>query len=217
MMALLRRYLFAGLFTLLPLAVTIWLLRWIFSTLVGVFQKPLSWLFAQGGLPQPPFWVLGLASLLGLAALLIGVGALVGNFVGRQLLVWLDEAMLHIPGVKGIYGAIKQLMGAIQSGQGGTFKEVVLVEWPHPGAYTLGFVARRDCSWAMAGGESRVAVYVPTAPNPTSGYVVMVEESKLQVVDLSPDQALTWAISGGVVAPVRSATGTFRIPDEHRS
>ena len=55
--------------------------------------------------------------------------------------------------VKGIYGATKQLMNAIQSGQGGSFKEVVLVEWPHPGSYTLGFVARRDCSWAMDGGR----------------------------------------------------------------
>jgi uncharacterized membrane protein len=210
---MLRRYLFAGLFTLLPLAVTVWLLKLIFGNLVGLFQNPLSWAFTLAGLPQPPFWVLALASLVALAALLIAVGALMGNFVGRQLLMWLDELMLHIPGVKGIYGATKQLMGAIQSGQGGSFKEVVLVEWPHPGSYTLGFLARRDCSWAMPGGASRVAVYVPTAPNPTSGYVILVEEDKIRPVDLSPDQALTWAISGGVVAPVKSATGTIRLAD----
>jgi uncharacterized membrane protein len=212
-MTTLRRYLLAGIFTLLPLAVTLWLLRWIFGSLVSLCQIPLTWVFAKAGLSQPPFWVLAFASLITLAGLLIMVGALVGNLVGRQLLLWLDELMMHIPGVKGIYGAIKQLMGAIQSGQGGSFKEVVLVEWPHPGSFTLGFLARRDCSWAMAGGESYVAVYIPTAPNPTSGYVVMVEEKRIKRVDLSPDQALTWAISGGVVAPVRSGTGTFRMPE----
>ncbi len=212
-MGTLRRYLLAGIFTLLPLAVTLWLLRWIFGVLVSLCQIPLTWTFSKVGLAQPPFWVLAFASLVALAGLLIVVGALVGNLVGRQLLLWLDELMLHIPGVKGIYGAIKQLMGAIQSGQGGSFKDVVLVEWPHPGSFTLGFLARRDCSWAIPGGDSYVAVYIPTAPNPTSGYVVMVEEKKIQRVDLSPDQALTWAISGGVVAPMRSGTGTFRMPE----
>ncbi|MCA0369369.1 MAG: DUF502 domain-containing protein, partial [Proteobacteria bacterium] len=115
--------------------------------------------------------------------LLFAVGVLVGNFLGRQLLLLLDELMAHIPVVKGIYGATKQLMGALQSGQGGSFQEVVLVEWPHEGSRTLGFVARRDCSWAVPGGEDLVSVYIPTAPNPTSGYVVMLPASRLQAVD----------------------------------
>jgi uncharacterized membrane protein len=126
--------------------------------------------------------------------------------VGRQLLAWLDELMLHVPVVKGIYGATKQLINAIQSnqggkGQGGGFKEVVLVEWPHPGSFTLGFVAHRDCSWAMEGGEELIAVYIATAPNPTSGYVVMVEKARVRPLSTSPDQALTWAVSGGVIVP----------------
>jgi len=124
-----------------------------------------------------------------------------GNFVGRQLLAWLDELMMHVPVVKTIYGATRQLMGAIQSGQGGSFKEVVLVEWPYPGSFTLGFIASRDCSWAVPEGRTMVAVYVPTSPNPTSGYVVMIEASRVRSVNLSADQALTWAVSGGVVVP----------------
>jgi hypothetical protein len=125
---------------------------------------------------------------------------------GRNLLMWLDELMLHVPVVKGIYGATKQLINAIQSNQdteakGGGFKEVVVVDWPHPGSYTLGFVAHRDCAWAVEGGEGLVAVYVPTAPNPTSGYVVMIEASKIRPAHISPDQALTWAVSGGVIVP----------------
>jgi uncharacterized membrane protein len=92
-------------------------------------------------------------------------------------------------------------MGAIQSGQGSSFKDVVLVEWPHPGSYTLGFVASRDCSWAIPEGQTMIAVYVPTSPNPTSGYVVMIESSRVRPMTLSADQALTWAVSGGVVVP----------------
>jgi uncharacterized membrane protein len=92
-------------------------------------------------------------------------------------------------------------MTAVQSGGGGSFKEVVLVEWPHPGSYTLGFVARRDCSWALAEGEKMVAVYIPTAPNPTSGYVIMIDPGKLRPTNVKPEEAFTWAVSGGVVAP----------------
>jgi len=211
---MIRRFLFAGLFSVLPLVVTVWVLKAIFSTLVGTFEAPLTWAFTHVGLAKPPFWVLALASLVALLGLLMLVGLLVGNFVGRQLLAWLDDLLVHVPLVKGIYGATKQLMGAIQSGQGGSFKEVVVVEWPHEGAFTLGFVARRDCAWAIPGGETMVAVYVPTAPNPTSGYVIMVDAQRVRPVDLTPDQALTWAVSGGVVAPLRTGTGSFRIPEQ---
>jgi uncharacterized membrane protein len=198
---MIRKYLLTGLLTLLPLVVTIWLLKAILFALINIFRGPLGWLATSMGLPLAPTWMLAIISAVATLVLLFAVGLLVGNFLGRQLLAWLDELMLLIPGVKGIYGATKQVIGAIQSGQGGSFKEVVLVEWPHPGAFTLGFLARRDCSWAVKGGESMVAVYVPTAPNPTSGYVVMLEESKVRPVDIGPEQAFTWAVSGGVVAP----------------
>lgn len=210
---MIRKHLLAGLFTLLPLVVTLWILKGIFTALIGVFRGPLTWLAHQLQIPDPPTWALALFSALATILLLLLVGALVGNFIGRQLLGWLDELMLHVPVVKSIYGATRQLMGAIQSGQGGSFKEVVLVEWPHPGSFTLGFVASKDCSWAVPGGHSMVAVYVPTSPNPTSGYVIMVEAARVQPVDLSADQALTWAVSGGVVVPARTSTGTFRMPE----
>lgn len=198
---MIRKYLLAGFFSLLPLVVTIWLLKVIFAGLVDLSRGPLTWLSQRLGLPVPPFWELALLSAVVTLILLFLVGLLVGNILGRQLLSWMDELMLHVPVVKGIYGATKQLMGAIQNGQGGSFKEVVLVEWPHPGSHTLAFVARRDCSWAVPGGEHLVAVYIPTAPNPTSGYVVMVPSDRIRPVDMSPEQALTWAVSGGVVTP----------------
>lgn len=211
---MIRKYLLAGLFTLLPLAVTLWILKAIFTALVGVFREPLTWAAHLVHVPDPPTWALALFSALTTIVLLLVVGALMGNFIGRQLLAWLDDLMMSLPVVKTVYGATRQLMGAIQSGQGGSFKEVVVVEWPHPGSYTLGFVASRDCSWAIPGGQGMIAVYVPTAPNPTSGYVIMIEASKVKPADLSADQALTWAISGGVVAPIRTGTGSFRMPEK---
>jgi uncharacterized membrane protein len=165
--------------------------------------EPLTWVAHLIHVADPPTWGLGLSS----AALshpeccCMAVGALMGNFIGRQLLAWLDELMMHVPVVKTIYGATRQLMGAIQSGHGGSFKDVVLVEWPYPGSFTLAFVASRDCSWAVPEGQTMIAVYVPTSPNPTSGYVIMIEASRVRPVNLSADQALTWAVSGGVVVP----------------
>lgn len=201
--SMVRKYLLAGFFTLLPSAVTFWILRAIFDTLVGIFEVPTTWLSRTLGLPNPPYWELALASGVATLVLLFLVGALVGNFIGVQLLSWMDEMMLHVPVVKGIYGATKQLMNAIQSGQGGSFKDVVMVEWPQPGSYTLGFVAHRNCAWAsLPGAAALIAVYIPTAPNPTSGYVIMLDESKIRPMNVSPEEALTWAISGGVVAPM---------------
>jgi uncharacterized membrane protein len=198
---MIRKYLLAGLFTLLPLVVTLWILKGIFTGLVGIFRGPLTWLAHLVHMPDPPTWGLALFSALATVLMLLVVGTLVGNFIGRQALTWLDELIMYVPVVKTIYGATRQLMGAIQSGQGGSFKDVVLVEWPHAGALTLGFVASRDCSWAIPGGQDMVAVYIPTSPNPTSGYVVMIEAAKVRLVDISADQALTWAVSGGVVVP----------------
>jgi uncharacterized membrane protein len=201
---MIRKYLLAGIFTLLPMVVTLWILKAIFMTLVDIFRGPLTWAAHLFRMHDPPTWGLALFSALGTMVLLVLVGALVGNFVGRQVLTWLDDLMLHVPVVKTIYGATRQLMGAIQSGQGGSFNEVVLVEWPYPGSYTLAFVASRDCSWAVPDGQTMIAVYVPTSPNPTSGYVVMIEASRVQPVDVNADQALTWAVSGGVVVPSSS-------------
>lgn len=210
---MIRKYLLAGLFTLLPMVVSLWILKGIFTALVGIYRVPLTWLAHQIHMPDPPTWGLALFSALTTLVLLLLVGALVGNFIGRQLLTWLDDLMMHVPVVKTIYGATRQLMGAIQSGQGGSFKDVVLVEWPYPGSFTLGFVASRDCSWAIPGGEGMIAVYVPTSPNPTSGYVVMIEASRVKPMEINADQALTWAVSGGVVVPPRTGTGSFRLPE----
>jgi uncharacterized membrane protein len=98
-------------------------------------------------------------------------------------------------------------MYAIPGGQGGRFKEVAGVPWPHPDSKTIAFIARRDCSWAVKDGSNLVAVYVPSAPNPTTGYVIMLHESLVQPLDITPEEALTWVVSGGVASPTVISSG----------
>ncbi len=199
---MIRKYFIVGCFTLLPLVVTVWIVKAIFTLLVDAFREPLTWASLHMEMKPPIYWEIALVSAVGTGVIVFMVGLLMHNILGKQLVAWLDEIMDNIPVIKGIYGATKRLMTSIQSG-GGSFKEVVLVEWPHPGSYTLGFIARRDCAWAMPEGETMVAVYIPTAPNPTSGYVIMIDQSRVKLVDIRPEEAFTWAVSGGVVAPSR--------------
>jgi len=199
---LIRKRLLAGLFSLLPLGITMWLLKTIFQILIGIFQRPLIWCAGILNIPEPNYWQQALFSLLAMCALLFVAGELLQNYVGRRLLNWMDMFMMNIPGVKSIYGTIKQVMSAIQSGKGGSFKEVVLVHWPTPDSRILGFITSRGCSWATGDDLERVAVYLPTSPNPTSGIVVMLEESAIQPINITPEQALTWVVSGGSVIPV---------------
>ena len=199
---MIRKSFLAGLFSLLPLGITIWLLNAVFQILVGFFRPPLQWAAPLIGLEKLAYWQEALFSMLAMAFLLFAVGALVQNFVGRRLLGWVDSLMLRIPGAKSIYGATKQLLGAIQSGKGGSFKEVVIIAWPTPSSRMIGFVSNRGCPWVENDGPGLVTVFVPTSPLPTSGYVVMVEESNIWPLDLTPEQALTWVVSGGAVTPL---------------
>ena len=198
---MIRKRFLAGLFSLLPLGITVWLLKAIFQILIGFFRTPLQWAASLIGLGELAYWQEAFFSILAMLCLLLAVGALVQHFIGRRLLGWVDSLMLNIPGAKSIYGATKQLMGAIQSGKGGSFKEVVLFAWPSPTSRMIGFVSNRSCPWAEKEGSKLVTVFVPTSPLPTSGYVVMVDESNVWPLDITPEQALTWVVSGGAVTP----------------
>ncbi|MDR1840776.1 MAG: DUF502 domain-containing protein [Holophagales bacterium] len=198
---MIRKRLLAGLFSLLPLGITVWFLSAVFQLLIGIFHRPLLWLARLFGIPEPGYWQQAVFSILAMACLLFAVGALVQNFIGRRIFSWLDALMMNVPGVKSVYGATKQIMSAVQSGKDGSFKEVVVVPWPNSDSKTIGFVTHRECAWAVKDGSSRVVVYIPTSPIPTSGYVVMLDESAVQSLDITPEQALTWVVSGGAVIP----------------
>ena len=197
-MSALRRWLFAGLLVLAPLAITLWVLQWIIGTLdQTLLILPGSW--------QPEhlfgFRIPGLGVLLALAILLF-VGAVTSNFIGRKVVSWGDAILNRIPVVRSIYSSVKQVSDTLFSPSGNAFRTAVLVEWPRPGVWTIALIT------GSPGGDVAnhlhgdfVSVYVPTTPNPTGGYFVMLPRKDCIELRMSVDEALRYVISMGVVMP----------------
>ena len=197
-MSALRKWLVAGLLAIVPVAVTFAVLRWIVQTLDGTLLiLPEAW--------QPDriigFHVPGFGVLLTLAILLI-VGAVVSNFFGRKIAQWGDSLVTRIPVVRSIYSSVKQVSDTLFSPGGNAFRTAVLVQWPRPDVWTIGFVTGSpggDVANYLVG--DYLSVYVPTTPNPTGGYFVMLRKSDCIELKMSVDEALKYVISMGVVAP----------------
>jgi uncharacterized membrane protein len=194
----LRKWFVAGLLVIVPVAVTVAVLQWIIGTLDSTLQiLPQEW--------HPDrligFHIPGFGVLLTLAILLI-VGAVVSNFVGRKLMVWGDQLVTRIPVVRSIYSSVKQVSDTLFSPGGNAFRTAVLVQWPRPDVWTIGFVTGSpggDVTNYLVG--EYVSVYVPTTPNPTGGYFVMLRKSDCIELKMTVDEALKYVISMGVVSP----------------
>ena len=207
-MANLRKWFFAGLLVLVPLAITIWLLEWAISSLdKTLLLLPKAW--------HPDsllsIHVPGFGVILTLLVLLF-VGATVSNFLGKQLIGWWDALLGRIPVVRSIYSSVKQVSDTLFSENGNAFRQAVLVEWPRQGAWTIGFVTgvpSGDVLISLQHGvhDEYVSVYVPTTPNPTSGYMMMFKKSECQPLSMSVDEALKYVVSMGVVAPGNAPMG----------
>lgn len=197
-MAALRRWLFAGLLVLAPLGITLWVLQWIVGTLdQTLLILPLAW--------QPEhligYRVPGLGVLLALAILLV-MGAVTSNFIGRKLVAWGDAILHRIPVVRSIYSSVKQVSDTLFSPGGNAFRTAVLVQWPRADVWTIAFVTGSpggDVATHLP--DDFVSVYVPTTPNPTGGYFVMLPRRDCIELKMSVDEALRYVISMGVVVP----------------
>jgi len=195
----LRKWLLTGLLVVVPVAITVSVLQWV----IGILDQTLQILPAHWhpdkvlGIHIPGFGV-----LLTLAILLV-VGAAASNIIGRKL-VALGDAIVHrIPVVRSIYSSVKQVSDTLFSESGNAFRTAVLIEWPRQGTWTIAFVT------GAPGGELKdalhdsdyVSVYVPTTPNPTSGYFMMLRKSDCVELKMSVDEALKYVVSMGVVTP----------------
>jgi uncharacterized membrane protein len=202
----LKKYLIAGLLTWLPLAITVWVLLWVLGLMDGMFSGLLS--VSQAVLPESAR--AGLEALrqipglgvLAMGGLLILTGVFVTNIFGQWWVRQWDRAMSRIPIVKSIYNSVKQVSDTLFSSNGNAFREAVLVRWPHADSWTIAFVTGKP------GGEvvrhlpgDHVAIYVPTTPNPTGGYFVMMARENIVPLQMSVDEALKYIISMGVVEP----------------
>jgi len=197
-MAALRKWLFTGLLVVVPGVITAWVLSWI----VGALDQTLAIL---PGSWQPDrllgFHIPGFGVLLTLSILLV-VGAFASNFAGRKLVQWGDALVSRIPVVRSIYSSVKQVSDTLFSESGNAFRTAVLVQWPREGVWTVAFITGNP-SGEVAGylRDEYVSVYVPTTPNPTGGYFVLMRRSDCLELDMSIDAALKYIVSMGVVAP----------------
>jgi len=205
----LRKYLFAGLLVWLPLAITVGVLMWAVNLMDGMFHGVL--LTLQGvfhghsdgtqNLIDLLTKVPGLGVIL-LVLLLLVTGMLVTNMVGAWWLKQWNNLLSHIPIVKSIYVSVKQVSDTLFSTNGNAFREAVMVQYPHPGSWTIAFVTGKPAGEVAAAlpGE-HLSLYVPTTPNPTSGYFLLMPREACKPLHMSVDEALKYIISMGVVAP----------------
>jgi uncharacterized membrane protein len=195
-----KRYLIAGLLVWAPLGITIWVINFLVTTLDQTL------LFVPEKLrPEALFGfrIPGLGVLLSFLILFV-TGVFAANFFGQRLIrVW--EAILgRIPFVKSIYSSVKQVSDTLLSDQGTAFRKALLVEFPRPGCWTIAFLTGTPADTVVDHlPAEHISVYVPTTPNPTGGYFVMVPKDSVRELDMSVDEALKYIISMGVVSPRR--------------
>jgi len=193
----LRIWFFSGLIVLIPIAATIYILWFLFSKvdglLKGVFYKLASSLGLQ------PFPGLGFLTVM-LIILLVGIFA--SNYIGRKILQIGDRMLTRVPLVSSIYSTIQKISQAFLSGEKAVLRQAVLFEYPRKGIYSIGFVTSE--SWSEAKrktGKQTISVFLPTTPNPTSGYLLLIPKEDIIPLQISVEDALKLIVSGGSVVP----------------
>ncbi|MBA4255779.1 MAG: hypothetical protein C0445_07890 [Polaromonas sp.] len=204
-MSSLRKWLLSGLLVLVPLIITLSVLDWVVSTLDKTLNiLPAAWM--------PERWlgwhIPGLGVLFALAVVLT-IGAFASNFVGNKLVNWWHALLHRIPVVRSIYSGVKQVSDTLFSEKGNAFRKALLVQWPREGMWTIGFLT------GQPGGDVAshlppdcLSVYVPTTPNPTGGYFVILKRTDCIELNMTVDEALTYVISMGVILPGSSGHPT---------
>ena len=204
-----RASFFTGLAVALPALLTLAAVKWLFGTISSFTDTLLFFLpyvldpkaVYENGQSGPMFWHWSLLAL-GLAVVLISiVGVLARYYIGKRLIEWLDLAMMNIPLLNKFYGAIKQVNEAF-SGNKNSFKTVALVEFPREGMYSIGFITNEQRGEVQQKTKEKViAVFIPTTPNPTSGFLVLVPEEKVTKLDMTVADGIKYIVSLGSIAP----------------
>lgn len=193
-----KRYFITGLLIWAPLGITIWVLSFILGMMdQSVMLLPTEWH------PRSMFGfnIPGLGALLTLLVVFL-TGLLTANFIGQRLVRWWEALLRRIPVVRSVYQSVKQISDTIFSPSGQAFRQALLVQYPRQGSWTIGFLTGKP-GGEIAGhlGDDMISLYVPTTPNPTSGFFLMVPKADVIELDMSVEDALKYLISMGVVAP----------------
>lgn len=201
---MIKRYFITGLLVLVPLFITIWVL----TILIGIMDQSL-WLLPYSWRPEALFGM----SIPGLGALLtLGIifftGLVATNFFGRRIILFWEALLSRVPVVKSIYYSVKQVSDTLFSDSGQAFRKALLVQYPREGSWTIAFLTGKpggDVANHLEG--DYVSVYVPTTPNPTSGFFLMMPRADVVELNMSVDDALKYIVSMGVVAPEPARRG----------
>jgi uncharacterized membrane protein len=199
-----RKYLITGVLVWIPVVITIWVLKLLVDTAdQTLLLLPESW--------QPQrlfgFKIIGLGVLLTFL-IVLGTGVLAANILGRKVLDGWDRLLARIPFVRSIYGGVKQVSDTLFSPEGNAFRKAVLVRYPHAGTWTVALLTGVP-SGEVADklGDDQFAVFVPTTPNITAGFFLIVPRSDVIELEMNVDEALKYIISMGVAEPPRKSNG----------
>ncbi|OYO32599.1 DUF502 domain-containing protein [Janthinobacterium sp. PC23-8] len=204
-----RKYFITGLLILVPLAITVWVL----NLVIGTLDQSLL-LVPQRFRPQSLFGfdIPGLGTILTILIVFL-TGLLTNNLVGNYVVKLWERLLQRIPIVNSLYSSVKQVSDTLFSSSGNAFRKAVLVPYPHQHSWTIAFltgVPGGDAAKHLVG--DYVSVYVPTTPNPTSGFFLMMKRSDVVELDMSVDAALKYIVSMGVVAPADVVAGPLPVP-----
>lgn len=194
-----KKYFITGLLVLVPLFITVWVLKTLVQTLdQSLLLLPVAWRpEALLGVDIPGFGVILTV------AIVLATGLVATNIFGQQLIELWEGVLIRVPVVKSIYSSVKQVSDTLFSDSGNAFRQALLIEYPRQGSWTIAFLTGTpggDVANHLQG--EYVSVYVPTTPNPTSGFFLMLPKSDVVELDMSVDQALKYIISMGTVAPL---------------
>lgn len=206
-----RKYFITGLLVLVPLAITLWVL----NLIIGLLDQSLLLLPPEF---QPEslfgFHLPGFGAVVTLLIIFV-TGLVTRNIIGNRLLMLWEQLLQRIPVVNSIYSSVKQVSDTLLSSSGNAFRKALLVQYPHAGSWTIAFQT------GVPGGDVKnhlhgdyVSVYVPTTPNPTSGFFLMFRRQDTIELDMSVDEALKYIVSMGVVAPPTKKPAIVSLPPE---
>lgn len=194
-----------GLAVVLPAVISLAVFKWLFGTIASItdlllFFLPKTMTHADAG-QGPMFWYWSLVALLVAILLISLVGRLARNYFGKKIIEVMDVTMMRIPLFNKIYAAIKQVNEAF-AGNKNSFKTVVLVEFPGPGNYSVGFITNEAQGEILEkSGKKLIGVFIPTTPNPTSGFLILVPVENVTKLDMSVADGIKYIVSLGSIAP----------------
>ncbi len=196
----LQRYFIGGLLALLPLAVTVYVLVWVYNSSADIITA----LMRVVGLTPPP-WLLPLLPVIGILAVLgmiILAGVLAGNYVGRVLLAGIDRSFKSVPLVREVYNAVQQIAHTLLGQPEVHFQRAAVIEYPRKGVYTLCFIATAEVGKRLPPlPEGYTVVLVPTSPVPASGMAIIVPTAEVIPLEITIEEALKYVVSGGFILP----------------